>query len=170
MRTAEPRSDQSGVWAEVDRTMAASGSHSGTRAWFDMMSQRQESLTKYAEGLACPAEARGVLVAIDGAFVAMDLFDKPSTLARIWSRLVRGYAVDALFSPKSQQATAPSAKAKVEVVDRLAQVPCQSWPLPGDGEDWRFEADKLVGHALVAKGICVHLSAFASQAEPEKGE
>ncbi|MFB3894486.1 MAG: ARPP-1 family domain-containing protein [Phycisphaerae bacterium] len=90
---AEPRSDQGRVWAEVDRTMWASGSHSPTRAWFDMMKQKEEALTKYAECLACPAEARGVLVAIDGAFVAMDLFDKPSTLARIWSRLIRGYGV-----------------------------------------------------------------------------
>lgn len=164
-RVAEPRSDQGGVWAEVDRTMKASGSQSPTRAWFDMIIQRQESLKKYADGLACPAEARGVLVAIDGTFVALDVFDKPATLALIWSRLVRGYAVDAMMSHRApDERAAISPTVAQDVLERLNQTECRSWPLPGVGEDLRFEASDVLGHALMVEGTCVHLSAFASQA------
>jgi hypothetical protein len=37
------------------------------------------------------------------------------------------------------------------------------------GEDWRFEAEDLVGQALVAEGVCVHLSAFPNEARDGRG-
>jgi hypothetical protein len=37
------------------------------------------------------------------------------------------------------------------------------------GEDWRFEAKDLVGQALVAEGVCVHLSAFPNEDRDGRG-
>ena len=34
--------------------------------------------------------------------MAVDLFDKPNTLKKIWSRLVTGYAVDAAAQAKKE--------------------------------------------------------------------
>lgn len=48
----------------------------------------------------------------------------------------------------------------------MACTPC---PSVGVGEDWRFEAEDLVGQALVAEGVCVHLSAFPNDDRDGRG-
>jgi hypothetical protein len=97
-------------------------------------------------------------------------------MEQVWPRLVKGYAMDAISrrvdvksAGKSRQFTAKGAGALLE---HLGQVPCVACPSVGMGEDWRFEAEDILGQALVvpvdAEGqpgeptpqVCVHLSSF----------
>jgi len=157
----EARSDQGAVWEEVAFSMCAAAVPSPTMAMHDVVEQRRDSLTGFIEAMKYPADARGVMAATGGQFVAMDLFDKPATLERIWTRLITGYAMDA-FGPnqgadKGKQLTAKGAAALLEHVGEIA---CQAFPSVGIGEDWRLEAEDVLGQALVAEGECVHLCAF----------
>ena len=43
-------------------------------------------------------------------------------------------------------------------------------PSVGCGQDWRFETDDLVGQALVAEDVCVHLCAFPADREGDRNE
>lgn len=158
------RSDQLGMWQEVASGMAASAVHSPTMAMHDVVEQRRDVLAGFVEALAYPAGARGVIAAIDGRFAAMDLFDKPTTLGSIWSRLITGYAMDAIAAghDKARQFTAKGAHALVE---HLAQLECQAFASAGIGQDWRFEAPDVLGQALVYEGVCLHLSAFPAMAD-----
>ncbi|HUW82037.1 MAG TPA: hypothetical protein VMZ31_04465 [Phycisphaerae bacterium] len=45
---------------------------------------------------------------------------------------------------------------------RLGQIECQPCPSVRLAEDWRFEAEDLLGQALVFENVCVHMSAFAN--------
>jgi len=127
----------------------------------DVVGQQRYSLTGFIEAMKYPAEARGIMAAIDGHFVDLDLFDKPATLERIWTRLITGYAMDAIVrnqdADKSKQFTAKGAAALLE---HVGEVECRAFPSVGLGEDWRFEAADILGQALVAEGECVHLSVF----------
>ena len=168
-----PQSDQAGVWDEVEAELGRLGAASPTMAMHDAIRQREGDLDAFLQGLAYPAEARGVFVAIGNRFAVVDVFDKAATLRKVWPRLVTGYALDALGRRRPEDA-AFEPKGPQAVLEWLGQVACEPYPSPGLGEDWRFEADDLAGHALVADRACVALSAFPtdpadrrSQPDPE---
>jgi hypothetical protein len=157
----EATSDQGEVWEDVNMLHEAMGTSSPTSAMSDAISQRRNDLEDLAEKLSCPADAVGVIVVINGQFAVMDVFDQPSTLAKLWDRLVVGYAMDAIA-----RSDEPAAKEAVfNASDLLAQangIECDIRPAVDLGEEWRFQAEQLVGSALVANGAAVHLSVFPS--------
>ena len=167
--TGKATSDQGEVWDEVHRYMEATGTSSPTAAMHDAVEQRRESLDAYMAELKCPENARGVVVAIDGEFEAMDLFDKPETLEKVWHRLVRGYALDAIVEQDTTAKAFTSDDVRA-LLSRAAETECQPCPSVGIGDDWRFETDALVGQALVAEGTCVHLSVFPSEGNEQDEE
>jgi hypothetical protein len=73
-----------------------------------------------------------------------------------------GYALDAL-AMLSRKDPPAAPRGALHILGRVGQTPCQPCPSVGVGEDWRFEAEDLVGQALVADGVCVHLSAFPNE-------
>jgi hypothetical protein len=83
-------------------------------------------------------------------------------------RLMTGYALDALAA-HSRKDPPLAPRGALHVIDRVGQVSCQPCPSVGVGEDWRFEAEDLVGQALVAEGVCVHLSAFPNEDRDGRG-
>ena len=152
-------SDQAAVWNTVSHVLGETGTLSSTSAMHDAYQTRNSALKGYVNALPCPEGARGVLVAIDGRFEAMDLLGKADTMKIIWPRLVTAYALDALARQKGRSEAFTPERASAVLGD-LAGVPCQPCPSAGVGEDWRFESESLVGHALVVDDQCVHLSAF----------
>ena len=163
LRTSgQARSDQRAVWEEVANRIEDLEVHSPTMAMHDVIEQRSESISHYAEALPYPRNARGVIVAINGRFVAADIFDRPETLERIWPRLITAYAVDALGRDKDKPERFTEKAASV-LLEHVGEVECQPCPSVGLGEDWRFEADDIVGQALMTKRVCVHLSVFPNK-------
>jgi len=154
-------SDQGEVWEDVAYCITAAGAPSPTMAMRDVVEHRQGSLNQYVDALPYPDDACGVVVAIDGVFVAADIFDRPDTLGRIWQRLITGYAMDAIGRDKDKRGTF-SAKAAGVVLEHVGEIECTPCPSVGIGKDWRFEAEDIVGQALMANRVCVHLCAFPS--------
>jgi hypothetical protein len=169
-------SDQGAVWDDVAERSARLQSPSPTMAMHDVVDQNQDSLNAYVEALTYPADACGVVAAIDGRFVALDLFDKAQTMEQVWPRLVTGYAMDAISrradaKPVGKPKTF-TAKGAGALLEHLGQVPCVACPSVGVGEDWRFEAEDILGQALIVPvqeesqtgeptpQVCVHISAF----------
>ncbi len=162
----EARSDQGAVWEEVASNVEELAVCSPTMAMHDAVEQRREWLGAYVEALPYLPQARGVVAAINGRFVALDLLDKPATMQRIWPRLITGYAMDAIAARQSKEKSSPivfSAKAVSALLDHLGEIDCHPCQSVGVGQDWRFDAEDVLGQALIAEGSCVHLSAFPSQ-------
>jgi len=157
--------DQGAVWEDVAGHLAALDVHSPTMALHAAREQHADRLEAYFEAMRYPAGARGVFVAIRGRFAAMDLFDKAETLEKLWSRLVTAYAMDAL-AVRHRPAKAESSVSPQAVIEWVGQLSCDPCPSVGVGEDWRFGSDELVGQALVAEGVAVHLCVFPN---PEQG-
>ena len=147
-------SDQGAVWAEVSRQMSSLKSTSATMAMSDTMAaykphtDRAVAEVKYAEGAA------GLVVAVGGKVVAVDLFDAPATCRKLWPQLVGGVAMEAL---EETQTTPPSASDVSDALDALRNSPWQTVPPAGAGEEHRAEtAGKWHGSVLTLGGNLVH--------------
>jgi hypothetical protein len=161
----EARSNQGAVWDAVEENVVLYQAAAPTMAMSDVYEQRQNLFEAYVNALKYPADARGVVVAVGGKLVAVDLFDKPATLKSIWSRLVTGYAVDAAARAKKEgEKDKPfTAKGASTLMEHIGEIVCQPCPSVGIGEDWRFEAPDILGQALVVQEQCVHLSVFPNE-------
>jgi len=158
--TGRAESDQHEVWQDIETRMEAFSVASKTMAMHDLIDQKRSALQEIIEALPFPQESRGVIAAINGRFVAMDLFDRAETLQRIWGRLLSGYAIDALAEPFEKDKTFGAEQVQ-RLLTRLGAIECQPCPAAALGQEWRFETEDLLGQALVFdERICVHLCAF----------
>jgi hypothetical protein len=90
--------------------------------------------------------------------LALDVFDRPATLASVWERLVRGYAVDTLgLAPSTMDEQAGAAfLARLGACDHEVTV----HDGVGLGIDVVLTSDEVVANALTWEGAVVHLAAF----------
>ena len=90
----KPDSRQGEVWQEVDRKMAETGRTPTRWCCKRCMRTRRSRWRREEPSMAAPEGASGAAFAFGGRIVGFDLFDQPSTLAKLWPKLVRAYAVE----------------------------------------------------------------------------
>ncbi|MBL4702579.1 MAG: hypothetical protein JKX85_15130 [Phycisphaeraceae bacterium] len=160
-------SDQDVVWDGVREHIEACNIQAPTGAMSDAMENRSEVLSRYQEALPCPADACGVVAAVHGQLIAVDVFDSPSTLKAIWPRLIASYAMDAEKSTsKSKRPKLFTAKAVEVLLEHIAQQQCQKFKSVGRGYDLRFEASTMLGQALYVEDRILHMSVFPTSTKP----
>lgn len=155
------RSDQGAVWREVDRLAQVHESLSPTDALQDTragLSQRLEEFEDLPERLS--EGTRGVVVALGGNPVLLEVLAGPRSFARVFRKLLAGYALGALEHAGEGERPDPSLARSF--VSEVAAAPQERHPAVGEGEDVRFEAESASGYALVADGRVLHAAAFAS--------
>lgn len=87
--------------------------------------------------------------------MSRDRFDKPSTCAKVWDRLLSGVVMDALeAAPASQVAQ----RADVEgLLARLQDADWERAPAVGEGQEFRYDADaETHDSALLCGGSVLH--------------
>ncbi len=148
-------SDQGEVWNEVSRQMDSLGSTSETVAMADTYETYQGRLDEFRERLKYIEGASGLAVAVGTKVVAMDLFDKPSTCAKVWDRLLSGVVMDALEGAPTDQGAQ-----RADVEGLLARLRSGAWeaaPAVGEGQEFRYDADpETHASALVCGGSVLH--------------
>ena len=148
-------SDQMGVWSEVSRQMNALGSSSETSAMADTYETHRERLAEFRERLGYVEGATGVAVAVGTKVVGFDVFDKPSTCAKVWDRLLSGVVMDALEAGPADQVAQ-----RADVEGLLAHLRDGAWepaPAVGEGQEYRYDADADThASALACGGSVLH--------------
>lgn len=162
MRTsATRRSNQSAIWDDIAKKSSRMNAASATGALSDVYEKHAASVEAYVRAFACDPLQAGVIFAISGRTFGLDLFDSPTTFRRMFPKLVRSYALDALdVSVPNKQPCPPELAAKV--LDRVATASSFSQPAVGIGKDVRINGPSVCGAALWALDRYVHLCAFAS--------
>jgi hypothetical protein len=155
------RSDQHMVWAEVARQQRVLGVHSATHAMSDTLASHLGQIGEFQEKLRYVDGASGVVVALNGKVIALDLFDQPAICRKVWMRLISGLALNAL---ESQPTAEP---AKVEDVERLLRflenAAWQQVPAVGEGKEVRAETETgQYASKLTLQGRLVHASIVAA--------
>ncbi|HRE49325.1 MAG TPA: hypothetical protein PLD47_16490 [Aggregatilineales bacterium] len=151
-------SDQRAVWGEVQRKMAAHGSHSQTAALHDAYTQNEDQLVSYLNAFTAP-QAEGFLVAINGTIVGADVFDHHETLKTLWSKLLRSYLFDALEQPEKETIPLPPHQVRAFLHD-LATVETSPFESVGMGKDVRIMGDTVSGSGLLWEDRLIHASVF----------
>ena len=148
-------SDQGAVWGEVSRQMDSLGSSSDTAAMSDTYESYQGRLTEFRQRLKNVEGATGLAVAVGKKVVALDLFDKPSTCAKVWDRLLSGVIMDALEeAPTDQVASRPDVEL---LLSRLRDAAWEPAPAVGEGQEFRSDADpETHASALVFEDSVLH--------------
>jgi hypothetical protein len=148
-------SDQGAVWNEVSRQMSSLGSSSDTAAMSDTYESYTERLAEFREQLKYVEGATGIAVAVANKVVAVDLFDKSSTCAKVWDRLLTGVVMDALESDQSAPTGDPTAVERL--LSRLRDSAWEPTPPVGEGQEFRFDADaETHASALVFQDLVLH--------------
>jgi len=164
-----PGSDQAAVWSEVARKIAKTGSRSPSGALQEMYKDYANRLEEFLAKISAPTGCHGAAFVINGRVVAADLFDKQSTLNKLWSKLIKSYAMDALEDPTDRPNVVQPGQISEWI--KAAGAAKQKWfDSPGLGYDVRIEGEHLIGAALVVEEHPVHLELFhEGSAAPEAG-
>jgi hypothetical protein len=150
--------DQGAVWNYVEGMVCGAGAASPTRAYHALYERWRQELADYEAHLPFPENACGVAVEVEGRVQAVDLFDKPDTLRRLWPGLVKSYVLAAV-APGTVWGREAGVKAFLDLV--LAS-DGESYQTAGIGTTVRLATAEAVGAALFCDGRLVHLSAFAN--------
>jgi len=154
-----PGSDQAAVWSEVARKMAKTGSRSLSGTLQEMYKNYANRLEEVLAKICAPSGCQGAAFVIDGKIVAADLFDKQSTLNKLWAKLIKSYAMDALEHPKDLPRVVQPEQISEWI--KAAGAAKQKWfDSLGLGYDVRIEGEHLIGAALVVEEHPVHLELF----------
>ncbi|MEW6770285.1 MAG: DUF6569 family protein [Bacillota bacterium] len=155
--------DQGALWQEVDRKQVAMGVACPTDAVHDIYESYHDKLQEYVAGLQPQPEQAGVAVFINGRFSCLDLFNQPATLQKLWDKLLRSYALEAL--ELKGRGTAKRKPELEPVLQAIREAEIREYPSVGQGTDIRLRGRGIVGAALVDEGNLLHLSVFATPAQ-----
>lgn len=99
----------------------------------------------------------GIAACVGGQILAVDVFDRPQSHAKLWPRLISGYAADAL----GRREVAPETGAVERFLFQSGEGEVTSHEGVGLGMDIFLTSEASVGSALVWEASVVHIALFA---------
>jgi len=156
----QPLSDQREVWDEVASKLGKMGSHSASAALHQVYEDHAKGLQDFVESVQAPDDCCGAVFAFGGHIAGIDVFDKPSTLSKLWPKVIRSYAIDALEEADGSPAVTP--EHVKEWLQKAREAKTEKYDSPGVGDDVRFDSDALGGGSLLVEEQPVHTELFAA--------
>jgi hypothetical protein len=161
-------SDQHRVWKEVTYYQSKMGVSSPTSSMNDVYEQREATLKDYSGKIALRGGETGGAFFAGKRFLALDLFDRPSTYAALFGKLLSSMSIEAIPGGKptgeEEGVAVPEERLAGSLRKVLGEVSAALFEVHrpvGVGEDWRYEAKHTFGKALHFDGALLHLSSFA---------
>jgi hypothetical protein len=152
-------SDQQRVWANIGGMHREAGTSSPTHAMRDVYTSKREELDMYLRAFDCESHQEGSLVFINGAPVGFDVVSDGLAYKAFHPKLIKSYAIDAILQRKDDfdEPSVDKAKALLQEVQYCKE---SKYPSVGQGYDYRFEGESVVGSALVLNESVIHLAFF----------
>lgn len=162
--------DQSAMWQTVNNYQAEHSVRSPTGAVDDVYKSKKGDIQKYLDAFSKKEDGwNGMAVAINNRFIGLDTFDSILTFGKVWTKLVRSYALDALNDVKESHLI----KKDIEkILEKLKEIEFKVFKSMGLGYDARISSGSYIGSALIHRknqlyGV-VHLSVFNKEPENEE--
>ncbi|MCI0330720.1 MAG: hypothetical protein L0196_07190 [candidate division Zixibacteria bacterium] len=150
-------SNQQKIWEEIALFSAMAGAHSPTGAMHEVYRSQDKSLEEYEKALPLKEGQQGLLVLLGNRVVGLDYVSRPKAFAELYPKLLKSYALDALFSKEEQKPDDPEKSAR-DFFEKAASLEESIHPSVAWGDDYRFTGEGLVGSALEVEGAVIHLS------------
>jgi hypothetical protein len=166
MKHGSYRSDQGALWSDINSKFSKFKTSSHTSAMSDIYEQPSIAgrLEDYVKAFS-PADVQaGAVFVIDGKVFGVELFDFSETFRKLFPKLLRSYALDALETFISVPPDTPFPPAPMEeahaFLKRIGGMEEKESPAIGEGQDIRLSGSGLTGAALMAGERVVHLSSL----------
>lgn len=163
--------NQSEVWDAIASSQQKLGIASGTstvRANYEDEGVKEE-LTAYAGKFdrlpRLDPNTVGVVVVTGARILCVDVFADNGLLTKVWKKLLRSYAMDAMTEHKP----AVNKSDIKEVMQALSRAKLVSLGTPGAGDIYRIETSFGRGSALVHNSRLVHLDFFIDDLSDNNG-
>lgn len=157
------RADQAEVWAGIEDLSKGAGVVSETDALRDVYAAKVNDLVEVVRELPCLQDQCGLVVAVDGAVVGLEVVSRPEAYAAVHEKLIGSYTIEVLAAaverPKSEQ------RSVEQFLNDVAACTEEEFPAVGLGTAVRYEGLDIRGSALIQEGTCVHAAFFAFAAE-----
>jgi len=155
--------DQGAIWSEIEKCDAALHTDSPTAALGDTYRSRASELEDMIKDLDHQPNQIGIAVYIKNRFTCLDLFNDSETLAKLWTRLLKSYAVEALTARgRSLKEPRPTPASLIKKIGESEYLTYSSVSL---GHDLRLTGTDIVGAGLLVDETIIHLSVFPREAE-----
>lgn len=151
--------EQHEVWEEIDRKQAAMKVDSHTDAMHDVYRRYEKELDQFIAGLQPQEGQIGLAVFINGRFNCLDLFSHPDVLGRVWSKLLKSYAMEALEQKKARAAKLKPVSI-APLLDSLQGAELNQYPSVGLGTDVRLLSPEYMSAGLIYEEQILHLVVF----------
>jgi hypothetical protein len=158
--------DQAEVWDDIALKFSRMAEHSESMAVSDLYEARAETLDAYQRAFSAHPGQVGAVFAVDGKPVGLEVFDAPSTFAKLLQKLIASYAIDAIEATNGQPTDVDRTAVRAFLEAMQAAV-AKEYPAVGEGLDVRLEGEGLAAGALVANEHVVHLAGFRLPEDPD---
>jgi len=153
------KSDQGAVWNDIAAKAARMTASSPTGAMSAIYERHANSVEEFTRAFKWQEGQCGIAFGIAGRILGLEIFDHPEVMRRLFEKLVRSYALDAL--DESQAGNEPARVEGVRaVVTQMGTAQCFTEQALGLGKDIRFHGTGISGAALWAQGRYVHICSF----------
>lgn len=159
---AKIHESQAEVWDEIAASQDRLGIASGTGTAIanyedkDVKDKVDEYAKKFKEVPSVSKSCIGVVVTTGNRIICLDMFANNGLLSKLWKKLIKSYAMDAISSEKGT-----IEKDDIEnFIEALEQVNYVSTGTPGLGKLVKIESDFGKGSALIYKSAVVHMDFF----------
>jgi len=142
--------------------------HSRTGAMKDVFDNRRAGIEMYMAKFKHIEGQRGIVVVIGGEVVGLELLSRTPAFEKIFPKLIRSYAMDALLE-KSGKRSKPSPDTAHDFISQARSSSEQKFRSIGAGWDHRFEGPGIVGSTLVYRKTAIHAAFFRKPLETDDG-
>jgi len=125
----------------------------------DVYSSKSRDLDEYQEKFNILDGQKGMLVAINGEFIGLDMISSESTYKIMHPKLVKSYSLDA-YLQKDNKKGEPSIDKAYEFIQGLLESDQSKHKSVGYGFDYRFASKSTVGSCLMYKDEIIHSAFF----------
>jgi hypothetical protein len=155
----QAQTDQREIWRDLDVKQSMFSVHSDSGAMSDIYESRSTSLDEFVESFTVGPHQIGSIFVLNDVVAGLDLFDQPLIFSKLFPKLVRGYALDAL-EPETQPNTDAGQGSATEFIKTIVAANMNGFPAVGMGVDHRIADKNISGGALFFDDELVHLSVF----------
>lgn len=154
-------SNQSLIWAQIDRTLKATKVTSMTSSFHDIYKTMNQTIEELLEGFDTIAGAVGFISFVNDEFIGADIFGTNSLYKKFERKLLKSYILDGYIRKYTRQQGIQIEPAGV--LEAMGETPCKVYKSPTHGQDLRGFNDKILTKAFLVDDNPVHISAFVLQ-------
>lgn len=158
-RGMNARSDQHEVWQEVDRISYRAKVSSASNAMSDVFDSKASDIDSYLNSFKVIEGQNGLIVMINGKIVGMEYISNNKVFPILFSKLIRGYAMDALLDIRDVK-TGDALENCRKWISSLSSGNEDCFQSSGLGDDIRISSRDFIATALSFRDEILHFSAL----------